>query len=89
MAEKMQPFPMEQVITRIIIKSSTAFAARIDQSPAIPSSSAPTIAMAPMETVRDAVTKPSTKLLSPPLICSIFSIAPAIPMNGTQTPQVR
>ena len=60
-AEKMQPFPKEQVITKTMIKSNTAFAARIDQFPVIPSSMAPTIAIAPIETVRDAVTKPLTK----------------------------
>ena len=35
--EKTQPFPMEEVITATMIKSSTAFTERVEQSPDIPS----------------------------------------------------
>lgn len=75
-AENMHPFPSEQVITRIITKSSTDFAARIDQSPLIPSWIAPTIAIAPIETVSDAVTNPSTKSLAFALPVFLFSHSP-------------
>ena len=60
-AENAQPLPMEQVMTMMMIRSSTDLVARMLQSPRRPSCSEPTIAMAPMHTVSEAVTKPSTK----------------------------
>ena len=64
MDENPAPFPSEQVMTMIMMKSKTAFVARIDQSPKMPSWIAPTMAIAPMHTVREAVTKALTKSLS-------------------------
>ena len=75
-AEKTQPRPMEPAMTVMMIRSSTAFTARMLQSPWRPSRMEPTIAMAPMHTVRDAVTKASTKPLSEPLPVFCFSQEP-------------
>lgn len=52
------------------------FAARIEQSPLIPSWIAPTMAIAPIETVSDAVTNPSTKSLAFALPVFLFSHSP-------------
>ena len=76
MAEKMQPLPMEQVMTIMMIRSRTALVARMEKSPVRPSSIDPTMAMAPMHTVSDAVTKASTKPPSLPFPVLTFSQVP-------------
>ena len=52
-AEKAAPLPMEDVITAMMMKSSTDFTASVEKSPSRPSCIEPIIAMAPMETVSD------------------------------------
>ena len=59
-AEKTQPFPRELVMTITMTRSRMDLVPSVYQSPEIPSCMAPTIAMAPMHTVRDAVRKPFT-----------------------------
>ena len=56
--------------------SRTAFAQSMEISPVIPSRIAPTTAMAPIQMVRDVLTKPSTNLVSPPLPDLIFIHSP-------------
>ena len=55
-AKKIHPFQSQQVITIIIIRSSIAFVASIKKSPDNPSCIVPTITIAPIHTVSDAVT---------------------------------
>ena len=63
-AENAQPFPIEADITRTMIKSMTALANRIEWSPYMPSWIEPMTAMAPIQTVSEAVTKAFTEFLS-------------------------
>lgn len=53
-AENRQPFPIAAVITIMMIRSRIALVTRMEISPDIPSSIAPTIAIAPIHTVSDA-----------------------------------
>ena len=63
-AAKAQPLPREEVMTMTMTKSRMDFVTSTELSPLRPSWMAPTTAMAPMLTVREAVTKASTKVLS-------------------------
>ena len=76
MAEKIQPFPREQVMTIMMIRSKIALVSNMEKSPVRPSSMAPTMAMAPMHTVNEAVTKPSTNRASLLLPVFCFSHSP-------------
>lgn len=59
--------PMDAAMAQTMTASSAPLRASVDQSPARPSWMEPTMAMAPMQTVSDAVTNPSTKCASPEL----------------------
>ena len=63
-------------MTMMMIRSRMDLAPRVDQSPEMPSWMAPMMAMAPMQTVRDAVTKPLTKPWSFALPVFLFSHSP-------------
>ena len=56
-AEKIHPRPSEEAIIMIITASSTDFASSIAMLPERPSSTAPTIAIAPIQTTREDETK--------------------------------
>ena len=60
MAEKMQPLPMDVVMMQTSSASMAPLRMRVEGSALMPSWMDPTIAMAPMLTVSDAVTKAST-----------------------------
>lgn len=64
MQEKIHPLPSHAVITKIIIKSNEDFAIKIVTSLKIESLIAPIIAIAPIQTVNDAVTNAFTNVLS-------------------------
>ena len=66
-AENRHPRPMDAAMAQTMTASSAPLRASVDQSPARPSWMEPTMAMAPMQTVSDAVTNPSTKRASPEL----------------------
>ena len=76
MAEKRQPRPREALMTQTITISSSALRARVEWSPEMPSWMEPTTAMAPMQTVREAETKPSTNRFSRALPVFTFSQLP-------------
>ena len=65
--DRYTPLPSDAAKITAVTPSSTPLAIRMDGSPFRPSSSAPTIAIAPTQNSRDAVTKPFTKFASSPL----------------------
>ena len=75
-AENAQPLPRDEVITAMMMKSSTDLTARVEKSPVRPSWIAPTMAIAPMQTVREAVTNALTNCRSPSLPVFFFSHSP-------------
>ena len=77
-AENRQPRPSEAAITQTMSASSAPLSARVDQSPSRPSWIEPTIAIAPMQTVSVAVTKPSTNEASPWLPVVRLSHSPSV-----------
>ena len=80
MAEKMQPLPIDAVIMQTSSASMAPLRMRVEGSALMPSWMDPTIAMAPMLTVSDAVTKASTNEESPALPVLYLSHSPKRPI---------
>ena len=68
-----------------IIKSRMDLVYRVAASPVRPSWMEPTMAIAPIHTVREAVTKPWMNWLSPPRSALAFSQAPSCSMRRSRS----
>ena len=84
-AEKMQPLPSADVMIMTMTASITVLANRTEGSLSRRSLIEPMTAMAPMQTVRDAVTKPSTNRVSPPLPVFCWSQCPKRSMRSSRS----
>ncbi len=79
----MQPLPRVAVRSMMMTPSRTLLVKRTDGSPSRRSLIEPMTAMAPMQTVSEAVTKPSINRVSPALPETRFSHAPNAVMRAS------